>query len=65
MSNITIKLRDGTMREFKEAGRPGGSYANSVSYEIGFVVVTDEWGARTAIPSGDIAEVNVAAYRTW
>jgi hypothetical protein len=65
MSNVTIKMRDGTTRQFIERGRPGGSYSNSVSYETGFVVVTDEWGKRTAIPAADILEVETAAYRTW
>lgn len=57
MANITIKLRDGTVREFKHVGRPGGSYTKTISYEPGFVVVTDEYHTRTAIPTELVAEV--------
>ena len=57
MSHITVRLKDGTSREFKEENRPGGSYRNSVKFDVGFVVVTDVWGKRTAIPAEDVAEV--------
>ena len=57
MSDIKIKFRDGTEREFKHEGRPGGSYTKSLSYEGAFVVVTDEYYKRTAFPAELIAEV--------
>ena len=57
MPHITIKFKDGAVREFKQETRPGGSYSNSVKYDNGFVVVTDVWGKRTAFPAEMIAEV--------
>ena len=57
MSNITIKFKDGTTREFKHEGRPGGSYTKHVKFESGFVIVTDEWDKRTAFPAEDVKEV--------
>lgn len=57
MSNIMVKMKDGTVRKFEHAGRPGGSYTKSVSYEGAFLVITDEWYRRTSIPATDIAEV--------
>jgi len=57
MSAITIKLKDGTTREFPDNGRAGGSWSTSVKFEGGFVTVTDEWGKRTSFPAGDVAEV--------
>ena len=65
MSKVTVTLKDGNSIEFAETGRPGGSYSNSVAYEIGFVVVTDEWGAQVAFPASDIAKVTIDAYRRW
>lgn len=57
MSHITVKMKDGTSREFPHQHRAGGSYSNKIAYEIGFVVITDEFGKETAIPSEDIAEI--------
>jgi len=57
MSNITIKMRDGTTREFKHEGRAGGSYTKSLRYEPGFAVITDEWHRETAIPTELIQEI--------
>jgi hypothetical protein len=57
MSNITVAMRDGSTREFKHEGRPGGSYTKTLSYEPGFAVITDEYGTRTAIPTDLIAEI--------
>ena len=42
---------------FTEKTRPGGSYINRVSYEGAFVIVTDVWGNKTAIPAADVEEV--------
>lgn len=50
-------MKDGTKRLFPHEGRAGGSYTKSVKFENGFVIITDEWDKRTAIPSGDVAEV--------
>lgn len=65
MSDITVKMKDGEVREFKEQGRPGGSWRNRVSTEGPFLVITDEWEKRTMIPAADIADVEVSAPRSW
>jgi hypothetical protein len=57
--DFTVKMKDGTTREFREKGRgrAGGSWTNSMRYEHGFVVFRDEWGAETSIPTEAIAEI--------
>ena len=66
MATVTIKFRDGTERTMEDRGRPGGSYSQKVSYEGGFVVVTDVWGAKTAFPAELVAEVRTEATdRGW
>lgn len=57
MSNITFKMKDGTVRTFNHQGRPGGSYTKELKLENGFAVVIDEYYTRTVIPAGDIAEI--------
>lgn len=57
MADITVKMKDGTVREFPHVGRAGGSYTKSIKYEGGFAIITDEWCKTTAIPAKDIAEV--------
>lgn len=57
MSNITIKMKDGTVREFPHEGRAGGSYSKRLTYEGVFAVVRDEYDMKTAIPAADIAEI--------
>jgi hypothetical protein len=57
MASIEIKMKDGTVRNFPHEGRAGGSYTKKATYEGAFVVITDEWGTRTAIPAADVAEV--------
>lgn len=59
MKNITITMRDGSKKEHKHTGRPGGSYSKSLRYEIGFVVVIDEYGNETAYPSQDVERVDI------
>lgn len=54
---ITIFLKDGTKKFWAEESRPGGSYTNSIKYEVGFVIVTDTWGKMTAIPTNDVKEI--------
>lgn len=61
--NVTIKMKDGTVREFKERGRAGGSWTQSLKYEGGFAIVVDEWGDQTAIPSADIDELKTQSNR--
>lgn len=55
--NVTITMKDGSVREFKESGRAGGSWSQSLKYEGAFAIVVNEWGDQTAIPVADIAEV--------
>ena len=62
---ITFKMLDGTTREFKHCGRPGGSYTIRLSFEGEFAIVTDEWGDRTAIPGNLISEVKEVQDRRW
>lgn len=57
MSSITIKMKDGTVRKFPHAGRPGGSYTKKVRYEGAFVIITDEYYKEIAIPATDVTEV--------
>lgn len=63
MSSITVKMKDGTVREFPHQGRAGGSYTKSIRYESAFVVITDEYERTTAIPAVDIAEVTTTPAR--
>lgn len=66
MANITIKMKDGTVKDFPHVGRAGGSYTKSIRYEGAFAIVTDEWYNETAIPVEDIAEVNTRPDRySW
>ena len=65
MSNITITMRDGTVRDFPHKGRSGGSYTKSVRYEGGMVIVCDEWDHETAIPMDLVAEVVTTPNRSW
>ena len=65
MANITITMKDSTVRRFLHEGRAGGSYTKTIRYEGAFVIVTDEWGTETAIPAADVAEVRVDPHRGW
>jgi hypothetical protein len=57
MSDITVKMKDGSVREFKHQGRAGGSYTKTLKFEGAFAVIEDEYYHRTAIPAADIAEI--------
>lgn len=65
MASITVKMKDGTVREFPHEGRAGGSWTKSVKYEGAFVVIEDEYQKRTAIPASDVAEVVERPNRSW
>lgn len=58
-------MKDGTKREFKHEGRAGGSYTKRLTAEGAFAVITDEYGTRTLIPAGDIAEIVDRPERSW
>lgn len=57
MASITVKLKNGKVREFPHVGRPGGSYTKTIRYEGGFAIIKDEDGHETAFPAADIEEV--------
>ena len=57
MSNIVMKMKDGTVRQFKHEERPGGSYTKKLKAEGAFAVVTDEYERKTYVPAADIAEI--------
>ena len=61
--NITLTMRDGTVKKFEHEGRSGGSYTKELRYEKGFVVVKDEWDKETCIPSADILEIKTEPTR--
>ena len=63
MSDVVIKFKDGTERQFKHEGRAGGSYTKTVTYKGNYVIVEDEWYKQTAFPSDIIAEVVVTPER--
>lgn len=63
MISIKVHMKDGTVRDFPHTGRAGGSYSKSIRYETGFVVITDEWGNETAIPTADVEEVKTRNLR--
>lgn len=65
MADITIKFKDNTAREFKEETRVGGSYYNTVTFEIGFVTVKDIWDKKTSFPSEDIKEIIQYSRGRW
>jgi len=62
VANVAVKKKDGTTREFRHKGRPGGSYTVTVRYEGAFVIVTDEYGREVAIPAVDITEVTTEPF---
>lgn len=66
MANITVKMKDGSIREFKHEGRAGGSYTKTLKYKEAFAIIEDEWGKQIAIPAVDIAEIiQEPHYRSW
>ena len=65
MASITVKMKDGTVREFPHEGRAGGSWTKTLKYEGAFVVIEDEHQKRIAIPASDVAEVIERPNRSW
>ena len=64
MSNIIVKMKDGTERKFLHEGRSGGSYTKRLKYDGAFAIIEDEWGARVSIPSTDILEIKETPHRS-
>ena len=50
-------MKDGSVQDFPETSRSGGSYCTSLRYEEGFAVIQDAYGRETSIPSADIAKI--------
>jgi hypothetical protein len=65
MANITVKMKNGTIKRFPHEGRAGGSYTKRVKYEGSFAIIIDEWEGETAIPVADIEEVIVERPCRW
>lgn len=63
LASIKIAMKNGVVHDFPHQGRAGGSYTKSVRYEGAFVIVIDEWGATTAYPAQDVAEVKTTPER--
>lgn len=64
MADITVKMKDGTVRQFPHEGRSGGN-TKRLKLEAGFVIIEDEYDTRTIIPSADVAEVIERPHRGW
>lgn len=62
-ASISMRMKDGTKREFHHRGRPGGSYTIQLKLEGGFAVVIDEYGSRTCIPASDILDIEETPLR--
>lgn len=65
MSSITIKMRDGTVKDFPHVGRGGGSYTKRIEYKGNFVIIIDEYDKQTAIPTDLVQEVIVTEPSRW
>lgn len=63
MTAINVRMKNGESRYFPETSCPGGSYCTTISYEIGFAVIENAYGEKTAIPSEDISEVKIESPR--
>lgn len=61
-TSITVKMKDGTTREFPHVGRVGGSYTKTLEYQGAFAIIVDEWYNKTIIPAADIKEITT---RNW
>jgi hypothetical protein len=57
MPSITVKMKDGTKKEFPHKGRSGGSYTKRLFYQGVFAVIEDEYGEKISIPAADIQEI--------
>lgn len=57
---ITLRFKDGSTKEFRHKGRPGGSYTVKLRLADGWAVVTDEWGNKTCYPADEVASIETA-----
>lgn len=65
MASYTVKMRDGSEREFPETSAPGGSYHTSLKMDGAFAVFQDAYGAQVIIPESLIAEISKRPERRW
>ncbi len=65
MRSITIKKKDGTVKEFHHKGRAGGSWTISIRYEGGFAIIKDEWGSETIFSAQDIEEIKTEQFTSF
>jgi hypothetical protein len=65
VATFRVQMRDGTVREFIDRGRAGGSYSQSIRYETGFVVIVDCYNGETSIPAADIKEIRKDGESCW
>ena len=65
MRQIIVTMKDGTIRDFQEQGRCGGSYTLRLKTVGAFAVVVDEWDHETWIPSDDIALITTDPGRSY
>lgn len=63
MSNITVTMKDGSIRNFNHEGRAGGSWTKTLKLENGWVIITDEYEGKTIIPESLIAEIKETPMR--
>lgn len=63
MADIKVTFTDGTDEYFKDEGAPGGSYSNTITYEDGFVCITDPYGKQTMFPSSTIKRIDHYQHR--
>lgn len=55
--DIEITFKDGTVRNYKDERRPGGSYRQTIKSIPGFIVIKDVWGNVTHIADDTIKEI--------
>lgn len=65
MPAITVKMKNGALREFPETSRAGGSWCTHIRYMDAFAIIEDAYGNQTAIPAQDVAEINIARSKSW
>lgn len=65
MSDIRVKLRDGTDRHFPDESRAGGSWETHLRYENGYVVIVDVYGKETSFPNDNVNEIIVRPRQGW
>lgn len=57
MSNIVVKMKDGSTKEFKHQGRAGGSYTKTLKIEGACAVIENEYYEKVYIPLDSVEEI--------